>query len=307
MKLEPKAKKIQLERGSWLHVLLQTHYDGEDWKRAHKRLTTVFYDLFEEQREELGDLPDECLRIMRSYLRYWKNEDQFLIPVDSELDEIVTLPNGLEFHIIVDLIMEDRRTGILWPFDHKSRKSFESSDNMLLDPQLSNYYWALRIMGYKPLGGVVYNEIRTKPPTVPKLTARTGQLSRRRNIDTDVYTFMSQIKRYGFDPSDYADILRHLARTEHERFFRRVKLPKDPPLLRTMRRELVYSAREIANAERANAFPRSFNKQCRWDCDFRNICIAELMGGDISSMIKMNFRRRTREDQIEKERPWQQD
>lgn len=305
MKLEPRLKKVQLERGSWIHELLEFWYRGDDWRALHRRRTQQFYELFEEDREELGDLPSECLRIFRSYIRYWKQEDKHFNVIDTELDEIITLPNGLELHVIIDLIMEDRRTKLLWIFDHKSRANFASSDSMLLDPQLTNYFDAATIMGYTPLGGVVYNEIRTKAPAIPALTAKTGQLTRRKNIDTDSYTYMSAIKSHGFEVEDYEEILRHIARNEHERFFRRIKLPKDPPMLRIMRRELVQSAREIATAERRVSYPRTFDRSCDW-CDFKNLCIAQLHGGDIKSMIRAQFRQRSREDQLEKEKPWQE-
>jgi hypothetical protein len=159
-------------------------------------------------------------------------------------------------------------------------------------------------MGYTPLGGVVYNEIRTKPPAIPEMT-KSGYLTRRKNIDTDTYTYMSAIKQAGLEVSDYEEILRHIARNQHERFFRRVKLPKDPPMLRTMRRELVQSAREIATAERRMSYPRTFDRSCDW-CDFKNLCIAQLHGGDINSMIRAGYRRREKEDQLEKEKPWQE-
>lgn len=307
-KIEPKKKSIQLERGSWLHLLLQHHYTTGRWKPVHRDLTKAFYQLLEEVREDLGNLPDECLRIMRSYLRYWRTEDQHWRVVDAEVDEVVTLSNGLEFHMIVDLIAEDLRTGTLWPWDHKSRASFASSDDMVLDPQLTSYYEGLKILGFDskrvPLGGVLYNEVRTKAPIVPKLTQKTRQLERRKNIDTDVATYMSAIRDHGFDPADYSDILRHLARLEHERFFRRVKLPKDPPMLKAVRAGLVKTARDIQLTTRDGTYVRTFDKSCHW-CDFKSICIAELHGGDPDSMIRAHFRRRKSEDELEMDKPWQ--
>lgn len=297
--LEPRTKTLQLERGSWMHELLEEHYGGGDWEDLHKQRTMEFYELLEELRVELGDLPRECARIMRSYLRYWREEDAQFTVVDTEMDEIVTLPNGLEFRVIIDIVVEDRRTGLLWPWDHKTRKNFESSDGMLLDPQLTNYYTALQIMGYKPLGGVCYNELRTKPPAIPSLL-KSGALSKRKNIDTDVYTYMRAIKKHGLDPNDYADILRHIAKNEPERFFRRVKLPKDPPMLKTMQHELIISAREMATAESRGEFRRTFQpRNCKWDCDFKSLCIAELHGSDVKSLIKHGFRSRKEQDEVE--------
>src|SRR6478736_7737799 len=212
-KLRPKKRVVQLERGSWIHDLLMHHYDGHDWEAQHKVLTKKFYALFEEEREELGDLPVECQRIMKSYLRTYKEEDKQYRVVDSELDEIITLPNGLRFQIIVDLILEDIRTGDLIAWDHKTRKNFSDTDSMLLDPQLTRYFWGLQHMGYKPLVGVGYNEIRTKPPTVPRLL-KSGGLSRAMNIDTDVWTYGSELRKHGLDLSEYQGILTHIARNQ---------------------------------------------------------------------------------------------
>lgn len=293
-KLEPKAKALALERGTWIHELLQTHYDGEDWKSKHKELSQKFFDLFEEDREDLGDLPSECSRIMRSYLRQWKEQDQHFHVVDTELDEIVTLPNGLELNVIVDMIVEDKRSGLLWPWDHKTRKSFETSDNMLLDPQGTLYFKALQILGYEPLGGFLYNEIRTKAPAVPE-RLKNGQLSRRMNIDTDYFTYMTAIRQHDLNPLYYKEILAHIATNQKERFFRRVALPKDPPMIRIMTQEMIDTANDIAKVEKRGRFTRTFiPSQCKWDCSYKDLCITELHGGDIEPLIKMSFNRRQR-------------
>ena len=293
-KLEPRQRSVQLERGLWIHTLLETHYDGDDWEARHKELSARFFQYDEEDREDLGDLPTECRRIMRSYLRYYKDVDQHQITVDTELDEIVTLPNGLELNVIIDRVYEDKRTGLLWAQDHKTRKKFENTENMLLDPQMTVYFRALEILGYTPLGGVEYNELRTKAPAVPE-KLKSGQLSKRTNIDTDVFTYRMELKKHGLDEGPYMDILRHIARNQVDRFFRRIKLPKDPPMVNTMMAELVDTADEMQTAEARGTFPRTFIPQdCKWSCDYKDLCIAELHGGDIEPMIRLNFRRRKR-------------
>lgn len=306
MGLEAKSKSRGLEMGSWMHVLLEEHYNGRDWRVKHKLMSVEFYNLFEEEREELGDLPTDCARLMRSYLRYWKEEDEQFKVIDTELDEVVTLPNGLEFRMIIDMIVEDLRTGLLWPYDHKNRKNFASNDTMLIDPQLTNYYSGLEILGYEPLGGVVYNELRTKAPTVPQILTgkgpRQGQLSKAK-IDTDVYTYYRAIKDNGLKVADYADILRQLARAEEERFFRRVKLPKDKTMKRLMMAEAVQTALEIRRKKAyGEPYVRTNNNQCNWDCDFKTLCIAQLHGGDLKSMIRHGFRDRKETDEAQEKK-----
>lgn len=298
MGLEPRAKKRQLEMGSWMHLLLQIHYTGGDWREKHRELTKAYYELFEEQREELGDLPTDCARLMKSYLRYWKEDDSQFRVIDAELDEVVTLPSGLEFRMIIDLIAEEIATGLIWPWDHKNRSKFARQDNMLIDPQLTNYFSGLEIMGYKPLGGVVYNELRTKAPTVPKILKKGG-LSKAKSIDTDVYTYYRAIRKHGLDPNNYRGILAHIAKNEEERFFRRVRLPKDRTMRRIMMEEAEISAIEIRNAEARGKFTRSSSNQCAWDCDFKELCISQLHGGDLKSLIKHGYRRRKESDELE--------
>lgn len=291
-RLTPKQRALTLERGSWLHSLLETYYDGDNWKAKHNELTKEFYLLNEEDREELGELPTECARIMRSYLRQYRDDLDRYVVVDSELDEIVTLPNGLKLQIIVDLVVEDKRTKQLWTWDHKTRKNFSDSDTMLIDPQLTLYYFGLERMGYTPMGGVMYNEICTKPPTVPRLL-KAGGLSQAKNISTDIYTYMAAIKNHGLDVDDYREILAHIAITSKDKFFRRTYLPKDKPMLRNVVQEMVWTAQDIERAERTRHFPRTLIPQdCRWSCSYKDLCLTELHGGDADPLIRMNFNRR---------------
>lgn len=288
LKLRPKAKALPLEKGSWMHSLLQTYYEGNNWKLTHEKLTETFNNLWEEHREELGTLPQDCSNIMRGYLRNYPDDFDRYTVIDSEMDEVITLPNGLRLNIIVDLIVEDRLEGGLWVWDHKFRSKLGDPDDMLLDPQLTLYYWGLERMGYTNIRGALYNEVRTKVPTIPKLLARGG-LSTAKNIDTDLYTYMREIRRYDLDPRDYDDILKHIATNEEMRFFRRTPIPKDPPVLKTTLKEAVDTAIEIQRAERQHRFPRSFDASCRWGCEYKNLCIVQLHGGDISSMVKISY------------------
>jgi hypothetical protein len=288
LKLRPKAKALPLEKGTWMHSLLQAYYEGEDWVVIHKELTKSFNNMWDEIREQLGNLPDECWRIMRGYLRQYADDFERYKVIDTEMDEIITLPNGLRLNIIVDLIVEDMLEGGLWLWDHKFRAKLGDPDDMLLDPQLTLYYWGLERMGYRGIRGVLYNEVRTKVPTTPKLLARGG-LSKAKNIDTDLYTYMKEIKRHDLDPRDYDDILGHIATNEEMRFFRRTPIPKDPPVVRTTMKEAIDTAIEIQRAEKQERFPRAFDSSCRWGCEFKDLCIAQLHGADIGSMIRQNY------------------
>lgn len=285
-RLKRKQKAIQLERGSWIHDLLMTHYDGHDWREKHAEKSKEFYKLFEEEREHLGDLPTEVERIMRSYFAYYRDEDKRLRVIDSELDEVLPLPNGDEFNFIIDLIVEEPDGGI-WLWDHKTVKSFMPESFMLIDTQLARYFWAAEKMGYTPLRGVMFNEIITASPTLPEIL-KSGGLSKRKNIRCDAYTYLRYVKELGLDPNDYRDILGYL-KPRLNQWFRRTSLPRDTNLTRTLMEEMSYTSREIQDAERLGQFPRTPDKSCTWGCDFLEVCQLELAGGDPSDIIRIRF------------------
>lgn len=287
MGLRPKKRKFPLELGSWVHDLLMTRADGENWKRRHKVLKARFDNLFEEEKEDLGDLPAEAYRLMRSYLRTYEKEDRDHRVIDTEMDEIITLPSGHEFNFIIDEIYEDSEG--LWLRDHKTVSKFMPKDFMLLDAQLTRYFYCAEKMGYTPLMGVEFNEIRTKAPSIPHRN-KDGFLSQAQKIDTDYWTYLAEIKKLGQDPKIYMNTLRRLWGQE-ERFFRRSRLPKDKPVTETMMLELDQCIVEI---EDAKAYPRSPDKSCEWMCDYKDLCIVQLQGGNIDSVIKHKYDRRKR-------------
>lgn len=289
--LRRKRKNKNLEMGSWMHDLLMVYMDDEDWVAAHRERVNEYNNYFEEEREDLGDLPNECLRLMKSYIRqYGKTDKRAYRVIDTEMDEIVTLPNGLEINVVIDIILEAKKGGGIWAKDYKTRTKFDAKDIILLDPQYTTYYDALEIMGYTKLMGFIVDEIRKKAPTLPSVL-RSGELSKRRNLDTDVWTYMSAIRLHGLDPSKYSDFLQHLAANQKERFFRRTYIPKDPPTIRRTRREMIQSAKQMERAmsNPKRVYTRAVDNSCLFMCDYRDLCVVDLHGGDTSTMKKMGF------------------
>lgn len=323
MRLKRRAKVIHLERGTWLHTLLEVHYGedpkktievtlrtesegrshtrtrkvrvGTDWRKAHKLLTRQFSTLFEEERIELGNLPDECERIMLAYLSRYEKEEAKNVTIATELDEWVDLPNGDKFNFIIDRILQ-RPDGTVWLRDYKTVGTFMDESFKLLDTQLARYLWAFKRLPQfahlaSMLRGVEFDELRTKPPTIPEVTyagtAREG-LTQRANIDTDYDTYLSAIKAHGYKVSDYKDILTKL-KAEPERFFRRTVLPKDGPVVKQMMLDLLVTAGDIKRHERTGRFPRTVLKSCKFDCDFLEVCIADLHGANIGPIVDLKY------------------
>lgn len=287
--LVPKYSTLPLKRGNWLHELLEVKYLTGSWKKKHKELSQGFYAMFEEEREQYGDLPAITANIMRSYDYHWREEDSGLIVIDAEQVIQVPLPHGHIMELKFDAIVEDEYGR--WLMEHKSHKTLPRSDYRFLDMQTAKYFWAINQDGrYGDLTGVLWNYIRTKEPTKPKMTKKTNRLSRAR-IDTDVLTFYNSLIEYGLDPHDFRDVLSRLKK--HQTFFRRDRVPKPARVAETLVKEMVIVADEIEKGVRP---VRSIERGCEFSCSYRDLCITQLYGGDAKDVIKRNYRKATPDD-----------
>ena len=272
--------ELPLKRGSWIHELLHEQSTTGLWLPKHKGLTREFMKMFPEEREMYGDLPGDCARIMSSYVLTYKKEDANSNVLFAEQEFTAKLPHGHTLLFKPDKVTEDE-WGI-WLWEHKTHKNFPRADYRFLDVQTARYVWGLRQNGID-CTGVLWDYIRTKPPTVPTLT-KTGKVARVARMDTDLYTFVTGLKRLGVDPRDYRDKITALR--QNNTFFRRERVPRPDRVVATLVKEAVVVADEI---ERGFVATRSIDRSCEYMCSFRDLCISDLYGGNTKLIIKQKY------------------
>ena len=302
----PKKKKKPLYRGTWMHALLEAHrrtwagVEGPGWEMVHEELSDQFDQLFEEEKEELGDLPNECYRLFRGYLRFWgETEEQYSVAeIDGKpaIELVVEVPLtkwGIEdpFKGRIDCVVEDQEYGGLWIWDEKWVKSVPSADERMMSPQNVMYVWALRKKGLD-LRGFVYNYGRTKPPAIPR-TLKAGTLSMAQRMDTDYYTYLQAIKDlHGKMWKEYAKrVYRDKLLTLKGRealWYRRERIPVEPHKIREGLAEFLTTVKDIERRSLKHP-PRSYFYSCKFGCEYHDLCCAEFAGLDIEPLIKSDF------------------
>lgn len=287
--LTPRRVALPLERGGWLHDLLEAHYEGGDWKAAHAARTLEFMRMFEEEREYYGDLPRACENIMRSYLHWWRDADEEFKVITVEQKFECDLPNGNLLVFKVDGIIENDYG--LWLMEHKSHKKIPNDAHRFIDMQSSRYVWALQQLGWD-IQGVMWNYIRTKEPSKPKLL-KSGERLSAAKCDTDLFTYVRALKEYGLNPRDYRDKI--ISLKENNTFFRREYVPKPRQVMETLVRDIDNLAGKIED-ERGEPPLRNITYDCAHHCDFLQLCMTELYGGDGDQVRKLMFRSATTKD-----------
>lgn len=324
----PMRKKLPLYRGSWMHALQEalhhqwagmTPFDlefgegkhrllipTEKWQDVQWVLTEQFNAMFEEEREELGDLPGECERLFKSYLRFWKDDNATYsvaelpdgkpaieLVVDASLEKF-GLKNAA-FKGKIDLVVEDDEYGGLWIWDAKWVKSIPDPDERMMSPQALLYVWALRETYDLDVRGFVYNYGRTKAPTIPHALKRpAGMLSLAAKMDTDVHTYLKAIRdNHGEDYKRFLPYYKQKLRDLKGRegmWFDRARIPvEDDRILRAVK-EYVASVRDIQRREtRREYVPRSYFFNCKFGCDYHSLCAAEFQGLEIEPLVKQTM------------------
>lgn len=295
-----------LKRGTWFHSLLEVYYAGGDWRAMHEELTKQFNGLFDEEKEALGDLPNELLALMKSYLwHYGADKSDPFHGWDVKGTE-VTLecpwpdsPDGTDvYRCRVDILYEDEWG--LWIGDHKTHKSLPDTTFRILDAASPLYIWCARENGLN-VRGFVWNYIRTKVPTTPELVYVGTPRERlsQKAIDTDYPTFLRGIKALGLNPKEHRAELERLksyrweyGKPQTSKFFRRDSLEKPDDMLAHVVAVAMKTRDRLHEYdwEDPDMVERSPSRGCSWDCDFTALCETELFGGNASLLRHQQFR-----------------
>lgn len=285
--VQRKRPASPLIRGTILHEML--HARATPKLKAGAVLVkyeSKFGHLFREEKDEYGeDFLGDLKRVYDGYLREYGSDDNVKYEASEEAVSI-DIGHGLIYkgHLDKRLItLDDERR---WIMDHKSHKNIPDESNRLNDYQILMYLWSWnRGNPTMKADGIIWDYLRTKPPTIPE-TLKAGGLTKRANIDTDVSTYMRELTRLRLNPKDYREILADIAKRERGRFFQRIKLPAPS---KGMTEKIVDDFIETSQQmHKAKKFPRNLTRDCSW-CEFYRYCTADVKGLDSNFILKSEF------------------
>lgn len=297
-RLKPKMLKKPLKRGTWVHALLEAQGNGKDWRGVHKHYSHQFDQLFDEEKDYYGDMPTEIGKIMESYSWHYKNDPWTYVANEFTLE--CEFPDGTLYRGKVDALIENEYG--LWLVDHKTHRSLPDLQFRLRDSQSALYLWAARENGL-PVQGFIWNYLRWKPASTPKLLVKGDRISDAA-CDTDYPTFVKALKKYKEENPQFKIRPQDRAKAEYLRglqyqhgamqtseFFRRDILEKSDEMLdrvmmmnyRTALRMQNYDFDDTAAIEMADPQQRGFFE------DYEDLHVTHIMGGDVERMIRLNY------------------
>lgn len=297
-RLKPKRLGSPLKRGTWVHTLLETHHNGDDWREPHEEMSRQFNQMFDEEKDYYGDMPTEIANIMRSYVWHYKEESWKVI--DTEFQIEADFPDGTVYRGKVDAMVETPQG--LFLVDHKTHKTLPDFQFRLLDAQSALYLWAA-LRNKIPVDGFIWNYVRWKEPSTPALLKDGSRLSKSA-CDTDYPTYRRALIKYRDEnpqfkiTQEYKDRLEYLkglryeaGAPQHSTFFRRDILEKSPEMLKRVAMENYHTSKRMHSYDfsQVDAVERVVDRGCTFSCSYTDLCAADLMGANTRPIIKNNY------------------
>jgi len=273
-RLEPVVSKPHLEKGSELHALLEQYYRDE-WFSGN-----------------YGS--DDNTEIIQRYLHHYAKDDWEILHIEEEFEMIV---NGYTLVFIPDLVV--RINGEVWIVDHKTTVRIPDEWDLynMGDFQHLLYLEGMEQNGYDEVAGFIFNYIRTKPPTMPKLR-KDGKIADIRRLDTDYNTLLMFAEEHGLEKDpDVEEKLAILAHTPNK-FFQRHHILYNEHAVAQAVHDTAQALTFLEEAEIESMYPRHVISggggymSCA-KCDYQPLCHTEMLGMNVDLEV-LGYRERER-------------
>jgi len=289
-KLQKRVKSRPLIVGTLVHSCLEMYFrDGHylpaitEWKKGE------FSKMFVEEQALHADVIPLAKQLIRGYIKNWEHTGLTMVWVEKDF-RVEISPGIFLVGKIDGKARENKR--VTWLVEHKTCKKMPGEEVRIFDTQVLLYNAALHLIGEEPTNGVIWDYLRTKLPTRPKLLAKGDALSVAQNIDTTREVYEREIRKHGFNVAGYQDILESLD-SRRDQFYRQIKLPMNRGMGQTILDEVVLTAGLMQALESMyhsgkNCMTRNLTRDCSW-CDYSTLCHAELRGEDTSFLMKHDY------------------
>lgn len=298
LKYNKKLRRRRVARpltfGSAVHKVIEDTINGVPTRKLRKSLDTWAADelqkmnYFTAEQELFFDTVNEAWMVMREYADFWPQTHLKYIEANgtkAEHEIYYPLP-GEDFAVTgkVDAYAQSQNK-LRWLVEHKTGAKPLSEDDRWRSIQAAVYDTVGPEIGLPQTDGIVWDMVRSKTPTQPKLlVAGTFSLAR---LDSMPFTVREAILRAEQDPNDYPTLLANAEKSRSD-WFQRVFQPVTTDVKKFLFSEFVATGREINEVGHKDNHRMTIGKHCGW-CDFESICRAKMSNDDVDYVIEKEY------------------
>ena len=278
------AKSRPLYFGTDFHKLLELRGDKKALKAQLKQIEEQFYELPANWQSELGDnYPDDLKTIFQDYMHQWKGTP---IPDETEHSFEVKIDKGINFIGIIDELYREDDSIIIG--EHKTFNLPPNMNTLVMNAQKSLYCKASQLIWGKLPTKVRWDYIKSSPAKYPVWLEKSGRFSTATSKDITPRSWARACKEHNIDDPEILKQGNQYAGNESNFFFR-VEQDVYPEMVDNVFEGFVYTCKDIVKQGDTNK-TKNLTKDCSW-CEYRDICMAEMSGGDREYVISEKFER----------------
>lgn len=293
--LRRKRKKRAFTFGSTIHAMLEGHAIGEDPFDVLKDIEKKNGKMFAAEIDEYGDIIGDSEVIMREYFDYWGDDEINHLRINGRYAEHqfeVEIAKGIVATGRIDFIAKHKKLRVLG--EHKTFSRMMNDDDRWRNVQSPVYMRVIEMMGWKPVEGTLWDNVRSKAPPIPEVL-KSGKLSKSK-IDTLPSQYMKAIIENKLDPDDYEDVMETL-RANRSQWFVRNFTPYNKTTVDEVFRDFVTSAQEIERHGQDRPVA-NIGLNCGM-CDFEPLCRARFQDMDVDFIKEREYTNEREEELLE--------
>lgn len=300
-----KDDSFSLSLGTAIHRIAAVYYtafmEGGGKFDADASAWDEFNDIINEGFEDRGGNYASLEEVVGRFLDNEEISDRFeILGVEMEFN----LPSDEgDFPFVVDLLVRDLKTGLIYVVDHKTAYHLYDSEQTDLMPQIPKYVGALRALGYKVAGGF-YQVIRTQ------------KISPEKMLKAELVDALSTA-RPEYDPKKIKALKVEDLQRECEAVGIEHTKPVDPKKLYQffeinlsldrVTQTLAEQFSVAAELRERDEWPEDLQDARAWrtanqtvckNCSFRLVCNEELRGGNVNLVLMHEYEPKPKRDAI---------
>jgi len=265
------------------------------------RLWEQEQEIFNEQVSLATGMLDHYYLWQSTQSGLWADSNLEFISLETEFNVPLITPSGRASPRVFlagrfDGLVRRKDNGTYWLWEVKTAQSIDrlltSLDNEF---QPGVYMMAAEQLMGKKISGVLYNILRKKIPTTPRIL-NNGRLSQDKSMDTTVEVYAKTIREVHTDWTKeqkmevYADFLNLLV-DKGNTFFLRMPVRRTEGEIEQLRKDIHLISLEMSRPN-VHIYPHPNWAHCG-RCPFRSPCLMMNGGGNYQAILEAEFQPRT--------------
>lgn len=286
-RLESKRPVRPLFFGTDFHKLLELRKDPEAVQQAKEEITDKFYEMPASWQSDIGEnYPDDLWSIFTDYQQVW---DGRMLPTKTEQKFEIPLFDDTYFVGVIDELYKRKHNGkkYIKIGEHKTFSRKPDPNFLIMNTQKSLYSKAVQILYGMLPKTVLWDYIKSTPAKSPIWLPKSNRFSTAKSKDITPMSFLRECDRMGIEDESVLQQANLYKDNISEFFFRR-EVDVLPEMTEQIWNGFVYTCKDIVNRGEGNK-TKNVTRDCSY-CGFRNICHAEMTGGDRNEIIKLEYK-----------------